>query len=329
MKMAIINCPECNGQISDTAKKCVHCGYEFKICPECKTILQANVSKCTSCGYQMDSEAPKEKPEHKDLSLISVIHKCESEQILIKNGLKGILAMVLSLAIALIIFLGISAVINWATSDPESILMEYKDTLSTIKTYIILSSILFCITTIVPYALDFYKAHYIKKWCTINRVDLRSLIKDDISRVLPALNADGIVQQLTFTTFPSIRGERYSSSPYTISKERGYIAISFVFNALVATLFAMFVFSNVELYMEKILWVGNIKEIKFGIDDIEKWWMIILAIICYFISSFIDTKYNNTVKELNKAWIAKSLQECNDTYQKCINKLPKQLRKMF
>ena len=28
--MALIKCPECNKEISDTAKKCVHCGYVLK-----------------------------------------------------------------------------------------------------------------------------------------------------------------------------------------------------------------------------------------------------------------------------------------------------------
>ena len=28
--MALINCPECNKEISDTAKSCIHCGYVLK-----------------------------------------------------------------------------------------------------------------------------------------------------------------------------------------------------------------------------------------------------------------------------------------------------------
>lgn len=28
--MALIKCPECNKEISDTARKCIHCGYEIK-----------------------------------------------------------------------------------------------------------------------------------------------------------------------------------------------------------------------------------------------------------------------------------------------------------
>ena len=28
--MSLINCPECNKEISDSAKSCPHCGYKFK-----------------------------------------------------------------------------------------------------------------------------------------------------------------------------------------------------------------------------------------------------------------------------------------------------------
>ena len=28
--MALINCPECNKEINDSAKSCPHCGYKFK-----------------------------------------------------------------------------------------------------------------------------------------------------------------------------------------------------------------------------------------------------------------------------------------------------------
>lgn len=27
--MALINCPECGKEVSDTVKKCVHCGYKL------------------------------------------------------------------------------------------------------------------------------------------------------------------------------------------------------------------------------------------------------------------------------------------------------------
>ena len=30
MKMALMNCPECNREISDTVEQCPHCGYQLK-----------------------------------------------------------------------------------------------------------------------------------------------------------------------------------------------------------------------------------------------------------------------------------------------------------
>ena len=34
--MALINCPECKREISDTARSCPHCGYSFEKMKFCK-----------------------------------------------------------------------------------------------------------------------------------------------------------------------------------------------------------------------------------------------------------------------------------------------------
>lgn len=54
--MAMIPCPNCGEQISEKAKKCVHCGYEFPeqktvlICPECGLEIEDNMTTCPKCG---------------------------------------------------------------------------------------------------------------------------------------------------------------------------------------------------------------------------------------------------------------------------------------
>lgn len=58
--MALIKCPECGSEISDSASKCVKCGYpilnnniENKRCPECGNELSENdIEVCSKCGYQ-------------------------------------------------------------------------------------------------------------------------------------------------------------------------------------------------------------------------------------------------------------------------------------
>ena len=49
--MALITCPKCEKQISDTSKKCIHCGSQFTICPECGKILEGSPSECSNCGF--------------------------------------------------------------------------------------------------------------------------------------------------------------------------------------------------------------------------------------------------------------------------------------
>ena len=50
------NCPKCNGQISDTAKFCKHCGNKieqkpaFVFCEECGAKIEANAPFCEECG---------------------------------------------------------------------------------------------------------------------------------------------------------------------------------------------------------------------------------------------------------------------------------------
>lgn len=53
--MAMISCPNCGGQVSDKAKKCVHCGTvlipeEKRYCPECGAELEEGAVLCEKCG---------------------------------------------------------------------------------------------------------------------------------------------------------------------------------------------------------------------------------------------------------------------------------------
>lgn len=53
--MAIMQCPNCRGQISDRARKCVHCGTVFtsgkkELCAECGVELEDGEAMCFHCG---------------------------------------------------------------------------------------------------------------------------------------------------------------------------------------------------------------------------------------------------------------------------------------
>lgn len=59
--MALINCKECGGQMSDSASFCPHCGApaaKDMFCPECGTKVPAGARFCPQCGKCLSQESP-------------------------------------------------------------------------------------------------------------------------------------------------------------------------------------------------------------------------------------------------------------------------------
>lgn len=61
--MAMIHCPDCGQEISDKAKKCIHCGKVLieevepqKFCAECGTEIDIGAEECPFCGCPVETE---------------------------------------------------------------------------------------------------------------------------------------------------------------------------------------------------------------------------------------------------------------------------------
>ena len=65
--MALVTCPKCEKQISDTSKKCVHCETDLIKCPECNSLLVDSNEFCPICGYALKS-TPSQDTEKKDVA---------------------------------------------------------------------------------------------------------------------------------------------------------------------------------------------------------------------------------------------------------------------
>ena len=70
--MALINCPECNNQVSTTAEVCPHCGFNIKkiisYCPLCKSdkvlmdyLKDKNELVCPKCGFGGKLSTPEDE----------------------------------------------------------------------------------------------------------------------------------------------------------------------------------------------------------------------------------------------------------------------------
>lgn len=77
--MALINCPNCNKEISDKAKVCVGCGHQFiddlniekrmVNCPECGEIADSMTDICSNCGYPLNLFEIKDNEKSKNKSI--------------------------------------------------------------------------------------------------------------------------------------------------------------------------------------------------------------------------------------------------------------------
>ncbi|MEG2235893.1 MAG: zinc ribbon domain-containing protein [Clostridia bacterium] len=76
--MAIIKCEQCQREISDKAKKCIHCGKVFVEevedikCSECDTILSKADEICPNCGCPVEYESKEIKPQSVQVDRINV-----------------------------------------------------------------------------------------------------------------------------------------------------------------------------------------------------------------------------------------------------------------
>lgn len=71
--MAMIHCPECGQEISDKAKKCIHCGkvlieevIKTKKCSECGTENSLEATECVHCGCPFEEIAIQQEKETKN-----------------------------------------------------------------------------------------------------------------------------------------------------------------------------------------------------------------------------------------------------------------------
>lgn len=100
--MAMTTCPNCGEQISDKAKKCVHCGAvlipeEKKYCPDCGAELEEGMESCPKCGCPIENDATSEViPQQVEVTGVKVSKKSKK---LIVIGIIAVIAVAISAAV--------------------------------------------------------------------------------------------------------------------------------------------------------------------------------------------------------------------------------------
>ena len=99
--MAMIPCPDCGQEISDKAKKCIHCGKVLieevkphKFCAECGKEIDITAEECPFCGCPVEPE----KPESPAVAEITKTVKKNKKPIIIAAAIAAVILVVVLIA---------------------------------------------------------------------------------------------------------------------------------------------------------------------------------------------------------------------------------------
>ncbi len=90
--MAMIQCPECGQEISDKAKKCIHCGKVFVEekpaneeirCSECGAVLAETDEICPNCGCPVEKITKQEEAKPQQVEVASIKMAAKTKKIII------------------------------------------------------------------------------------------------------------------------------------------------------------------------------------------------------------------------------------------------------
>lgn len=80
--MAMITCPNCKEQVSDRAKKCVHCGIvliqeEKRKCEECGAELEESATVCQNCGCPVEQLGNQAEPQKVEVTSVKITKRAK------------------------------------------------------------------------------------------------------------------------------------------------------------------------------------------------------------------------------------------------------------
>lgn len=312
--MAIINCPECNGSISDTVKQCVHCGVTINVCPECKAVYTEKLDACKSCGYtfvnRSGAKAPTIGEECTDAS--SVIKKWETSEPLLVNLFKGWIWMALIAVSAILLGIGVIMMFTWKVEELLTNASSYQSTLSNIKTLVIFSAVFFVLQGVYGSFGEHYKTLRLSDWCVRKHIDFNRIIGHSLSQDFDALSVDKAGEELGGLQWLT-RAAVYAKKIAVRTKLQ---AIAIVMSALTiaeSIFLAIFVTNNVEALMYNKLLYGNLT-----LKVMGDWWLLAAFAVCFIVFKALDSYVEKAKEGECEEWVRKNLPDNVKTYNRYV-----------
>lgn len=344
--MALINCPECDGKISDSVKQCIHCGAKISACPECHDVFAKHLDSCPTCGYRFKEtngesvkseqekatkkETKKEELDDKDAKQIKDLWS--SSKVYTKFYDNHIIKIILFSVAVLFLFIAIGKFVSWTNQlnkAPGSSLEDYEkafnayasieDIKSDIKINIILSAILLASNAI--YA-GFGRSMGIFDFITwsntrgVNRITaVKNMLAIDLSRIVPEAFMDyEDAALLIIDADIQSKDVTFKSNSLTYNTVRTILSIA-------RNVFLLsFIYKNISNVMDKMFLSGPFKLWKFSNYSgvISDKWMLIAFAVCLVTSFVYSTVMEEKMQKTRDAWAKNNIPDYERQYKRYI-----------
>lgn len=182
--MALINCPECGHEISDSAKTCPNCGVTITVCPECGKLFAGEPEVCDNCGFRLKKTAGQEA----DGQIIPREYKVGSLQALWSSkmspgkavtktlGLIDTVSVILGLILTVVI---IVLYFVWRVKPVEAQIETIVSNYDTIKGLVIGACLTFGIWAVGTFSDDKIEHLVFARWLQDNKIDGKKFIQEN------------------------------------------------------------------------------------------------------------------------------------------------------
>ena len=316
--MALITCPECGNQISDTTKACVHCGCNISVCPECHEIYVGNITECKNCGFKFVEEK-ESKPTIKE-NCIDLYNKWKSDNILhqITDSASWLCVILMLLAYTFFI-VGFFKLQNWANAlsggdkmedifSGVNALTNTSAIKSDVNTLWVFGSIFLIVAFLLLNILPLFKSNLLRRWFSDNRIDLVSSMND----YLLASNFSWKTKQSLLkekkVVWSLVDADIYNDVLHQ-EKERNNLILECILIVISLLFLSIFLLGNLETYMQNIFLYGKI-----SIDYIENWWTLIVGFLLLFVFCILNTNRLKNFPKKRKDFIRKNMPDAYNNF---------------
>ncbi|MBQ7376783.1 MAG: zinc ribbon domain-containing protein [Clostridia bacterium] len=314
--MAVIKCPECGGQISDTVKQCIHCGCKIIRCSECKTISVGERECCPCCGYSFENENKiTEKTSAEDYpNAVSARKEWISERFVVRGILEPVLrnywiAIWIWLLPCLFGIIAYAKIDLWC--DMEDLLFAYEDTLNSVKWILVFGAITY---VIISAYYGSFASHLLvrstEKWLVNKGINAKDLLQKSFKRIPTDFNKK-TAWDVCISTKQVIQAAMYMTDPSFKKREKNRAILTLVASILVALLLCIFMINNAEMYMSGIFW-GQIEKLEFSI--LQDKWLLYVAVLLFVSRWIYDQIADRKLLKQEAAWIKKHFKSYYPTY---------------